>query len=402
MAVTDPTDYAQRFDAAVARTVAEAAAGSAGFAERLRRAGVTADEINSVAQVDRIPIMDKDELLELQHADPPFGGMLARGASVRRVFQSPGPLYEPEPERDDPWRWRPALAAAGFGPGDVVLNAFGYHLSPAGAMFEQACVAVGATVLPGGVGNKDLQIAACRDVGVTAYVGTPSYLKALLEAADDRDTPLQIQRAFVSAEPLPPSLRDWLSSRVPTVRQGFGTAETGNLGYECEAVEGWHAPDDALVQVCDLTTGHATVDDEGQIVVTLLDPDYPIVRFGTGDLSAWIRQPCDCDVSTPRLVGWLGRVGDAVKVKGMFLHPRQVAAVLDPHPDVARYRMVVDRVDHADVLRCEMVPSDGGREDGPEHVRAAIRDGLRFNAEVIVVDGLPDDAPTLVDDRTWE
>ncbi|MBW3606449.1 MAG: phenylacetate--CoA ligase family protein, partial [Actinobacteria bacterium] len=137
MAVTDPAGYAQRFDAAVARTVAEAAAGSAGFAARLRRADLAADEIASVAQLDRVPIMDKDELLELQHADPPFAGLLGRGASVRRVFQSPGPLYEPEPDRDDPWRWRPALAAAGFGPDDVVINAFGYHLSPAGAMFEE-------------------------------------------------------------------------------------------------------------------------------------------------------------------------------------------------------------------------------------------------------------------------
>lgn len=399
MAVTDPDAYAARFDDAVARTVRAAAAASHGFAARLEQARVAAGDIASVAQLDAIPIMTKDDLLERQHADPPFGGMLSDGASVRRMFQSPGPLYEPEPARDDPWRWRPALEAAGFGPDDVVLNAFGYHLSPAGAMFEQACLALGATVVPAGVGNKDLQVAACRDLGVTAYTGTPSYLKALLEAAG---TPLAIERAFVSAEPLPPSLRDWLASHVDVVRQGFGTAETGNLGYECDVIEGWHVPDDALVQVCDLTTGRAITDGEGQIVVTLLDADYPIVRFGTGDLSAWMTQPCHCDLATPRLAGWLGRVGDGVKVKGMFLHPRQVAAVLDPHPDLTGYRMVVDRVEHADVLRCEIVASEADRGDLSERVRAAVRDGLRFNVEVVTVDALPDDAPVLADNRTWE
>jgi len=203
-------------------------------------------------------VLSKDELLELQLADPPFGGLLSPEAKPRRVFQSPGPLYEIDDGAADPWRFAPALRLAGFHSDDVVLNAFGYHLSPAGAMFEQAVLALGGTVVPGGVGGLDLQARACRDLGVTAYVGLPSYLKALLEKADElglEPASWPLERAFVTAEPLPAALRSWLEERIGLVRQGYGTAEAGNLGFECDAREGLHVPDDALVQVCDLTTG---------------------------------------------------------------------------------------------------------------------------------------------------
>jgi phenylacetate-CoA ligase len=397
----DPAAYQASFDARVPTVVAEAATRSAGFRRRLASVGLDAREVGDVAALDRLPILSKDELLELQHDQPPFGGMLADDAEVRRLFQSPGPLYEPEVEAGDAWRWAPALEAAGFGAGDRVLIAFGFHLSPAGAMFEAACLELGATVLPAGVGNKEAQVRACGDLGVTAYVGPPSYLKALLDAADQERTQLAIARAFVTAEPLPPSLRELLEARVATVRQGYGTAETGNLGYECEARQGLHVPEDALVQICDLTTGEALHDDrEGQLVVTLLSTAYPVVRFGTGDLSRWSLQPCACGARTPRTQGWLGRAGDAVKVKGMFLHPRQVAQVVGAVPGVERYRMVVDRVDHVDALRCEIV-ADGEPGDVAERVAAGVRDALRFNVAVEVVDHLDADAPSFEDQRTW-
>jgi phenylacetate-CoA ligase len=397
----DPAAYQASFDAAVAGVVAEAAGRSEGFRRRLASAGLEAGHVTDVAALDRLPILSKDELLELQHDQPPFGGMLADDAEVRRVFQSPGPLYEPEVEAGDAWRWAPALEAAGFGPEDRVLIAFGFHLSPAGAMFEAACLELGAAVLPAGVGNKEAQVRACRDLGVSAYIGPPSYLKALLDAADEESAPLAIERAFVTAEPLPPSLRELLEARVPTVRQGYGTAEAGNLGYECEAREGLHVPADALVQICDLTSGEALHDEsEGQLVVTLLSSAYPVVRFGTGDLSRWSLQPCACGATTPRIQGWLGRAGDAVKVKGMFLHPRQVAQVVGAAPGVERYRMVVDRVDHVDVLRCEVV-ADGEPGEVADRVAAGVRDALRFNVTVDVVDHLDDDAPSFEDLRTW-
>ena len=400
----DPAAFARRFDGLVAGVLADAAARVEGLGARLRAAGLEPSDLTDVAALDRVPVLGKDELLSLQAADPPFGGLLAPGARPRRIFQSPGPLYEVDDGSPDPWRFAPALEAAGFGPRDVALVAFGYHLSPAGAMLEQALLAVGATVVPGGIGNVELQARACRDVGVTAYVGLPSYLNKLLETADDLGLELRLERAFVTAEPLPPSLRAALEQRVGVVRQGYGTAEAGNLGFECEAREGLHVPDDALVQVCDLTTGEALWDGrEGQVVVTLFSPSYPLVRLGTGDLSAFLTEPCSCGLESPRIAGWLGRVGEAVKVRGMFLHPRQARAALATVPEVARFRLVVDRVEHRDVLRCEVVADDGADAGRlAETVKDRIRAALRFEADVVVVDELEADAPAIADLRTWD
>jgi phenylacetate-CoA ligase len=206
----------------------------------------------------------------------------------------------------------------------------------------------------------------------------------------------------VTAEPLPPSLRDLLRERVPVVLQGYGTAEAGNLGYECERMSGLHVPDDALVQVCDLTTGAALHDgEEGQVVATVFARDYPLVRFGTGDLSAWADGDCSCGLRTPRLKGWLGRVGDAVKVRGMFLHPRQIAALMAAVPAVAAYRFVIDRAEHRDTLRCELVAGDGADPDAlTAEVRERARSMLRFAVDVAAVAAV--EGGPLVDRRTWD
>ncbi len=399
--------YVRRCDDRVSAVLPHAARRVETLGNRLRQAGLEPDDLVDVASLDRLPVLSKDDLVDLQAATPPFGGLLAPGTTVRRIFQSPGPLYEPEPDVSDPWRWLPALIAAGFGSGDVVLNACGYHLSPLGAMFEQALLTLGATVVPAGVGNMDLQARACRDVSVTAFVGLPSYLKALLEKAEELDlTPAAwpLERAFVIAEPLPGSLRAWLEERISVVRQGYGTAETGNLGYECDEREGLHLPDDALVQVCDLTSGEALWDgSEGEVVATLFQDHYPLVRLGTGDLSAFLLEPCRCDIQTPRIAGWLGRVGDAVKVRGMFLHPRQARSALGALPGLKSYRLVVDRIDHRDVLRCEVVAAAGADEAGlATAVKERIRSGLRFNAEVVVVAELDPGESPVVDLRRWE
>lgn len=398
--------YTASFDTRVSSTIAEAAHRVPAFARRLAAAGLRAEELADAASLDRLPILTKDELLELQAAEPPFGGLLAADAHVRRMFQSPGPLYEVELAEADRWRMSPALEAAGFGAGDVVLNTFGYHLSPAGAMFEEAALALGATVVPAGVGSLELQARACRDLGVTALVGVPSYLKALLEKAEAlglEPAAWPLERAFVAAEPFPPSLRAWLEERIPVVREGYGTAEAGNLGYECDERDGLHVPDDAFVQVCDLTTGAARWDGgEGQVVVTLFSTDYPLVRFGTGDLSAFRVDVCPCGRATPRLVGWLGRVGEAVKVRGMFLHPRQAQAALADLPGLNAFRLVVDRVEHRDAMRCEVVARDGTDGAGlSTAVKERIRSALRFDADVALVEAL-EDGPVLVDGRRWE
>jgi phenylacetate-CoA ligase len=407
MAVSSPVSvYARSFDELIASVLAPAAEQLPALGDRLRAAGLDPNELTSIEELDRIPVLTKDDLVEVQAAAPPFGNLLGGDAAVRRIFQSPGPLYEPELDEPDPWRWRPALEAAGFQAGEIVLNAAGYHLTPLGAMLEEGVRALGGVVVPGGVGNLDLQVRACVDLGATAYVGLPSYLKALLDKADELDlgSSLRLERAFVLAEPLPPSLRALLQERVPVVSQGYGTAEGGNLGYECERKAGFHVPDDALVEVCDLGTGRGLWDgEEGQVVYTLFREQYPLVRIGTGDLSAFVPDPCECGRPTPRIVGWLGRVGEAVKVRGMFLHPRQVQSVMSEVPEVAAYTFIVEREEHRDLLRCELVPAAGADAAAVvEAVKARIRSALRFNADVEAVESLEADAPALVDTRTWE
>ncbi|MGH9008988.1 MAG: phenylacetate--CoA ligase family protein [Acidimicrobiia bacterium] len=399
-------EYRASFDERVFDVLRPAAQAVPALGARLAEVGLLPDDLVDVAALDRLPVQSKDDLIDLQAKDPPFGGYLAPGTKIRRIFQSPGPLYEPEPAVDDHWRAAKALEAAGFGSGDIVLNCFGYHLTPAGVMFEEGARVLGCCVIPAGVGNFDLAVRAARDLGATAYIGLPSYLKALLEKSEDQDgPPLQFERAIVTAEPLPPSLRSWLEERVPVVRQMYGTAESGGLGFECEAVSGLHVPDDALVEVCNLDDGSPRLDGgEGQVVVTVFSAHYPLVRFGTGDLSAFASGECPCGRSTPRLVGWLGRSGEAVKVRGMFLHPRQVTAVMSGIPSVAAYRFLIDRVEHRDVLRCEVVPA----AEGVDHqhlvteVHDTIRSGLRFDVEVQVVTALEAGAAPVTDLRTWD
>jgi phenylacetate-CoA ligase len=388
-------------DHAVARVVQASAATVPAFAARLAVAGLTADSIRGVADLAALPVLTKDDVLAQQQSEPPYGGLLAPGAQVTRVFQSPGPIYEPQLSGADPWRWGQALSSMGFGAADTVLNCFGYHLSPAGAMFEEGCLAIGARVLPGGIGAQDLQARAIADLGVTAYTGLPSYLKALVEHFDElglgRDR-WRLTRALVTAEPLPDSLRALLEERVPIVRMAYGTAETGLLAYEREPGAGLVLADGVLVEVCDLDSGVPITEGEGQIVITLLRPEYPLVRFGTGDLSAWVDGPD----GAPRLVGVLGRVGQAVKVRGMFLHPRQAQAAIAGVEGVSAWQLVVDRHEHLDQLRCEVVLADGADRAGVlEVVRGRIRSGLRFASEVVAVQELPADASVISDVRDW-
>jgi phenylacetate-CoA ligase len=389
--------YTRTFDDAVADAIGHAAARVPALADRLAAAGL--ERVTGVADLDRLPVLSKDDLIAAQRADPPFGGAVAPGTVPRKVFASPGPLYEPQLPGTDPWRWADALRAVGIGPGDTVLNCFSYHLSPAGAMFEDAALAIGATVVPAGVGNAELQVQLVATVGVNGYVGLPSYLKSLVDTARRLDLPFPVRRALVTAEPLPDALRSLLCETVPTVLQAYGTAEVGMLGYETAPGAGLVVGPGVLVQVCDPGTGRPRYDDGiGQVVVTLLRPDQPLVRFGTGDLSAWILGTGND--STPRLAGVLGRVGEAVKVRGVFLHPRHAAAALAREPGVAAHRFVIDRVDHRDTLRCEIVPTPSADPHLPERVHDLIRAHLRLSADVVCVADIPE-GPTVDDRRTW-
>jgi phenylacetate-CoA ligase len=395
--------YMNERNARVEAMIAAAASRVPAFAARLTAAGVSPASIRTTADLARLPLLAKDDLHLAQRAHLPFGGSVAPDAVVRKIFCSPGPLYEPQLAGPDPWRWRESLRAAGFGPADRVMNCFSYHLSPAGAMIEEACLALDAIVIPAGVGNQDLQVQVAAEVGATAYVGLPSYLKALIDKAAERKLPWSIRRALVTAEPLPDSLRSALEAHVPLVLQAYGTAEAGLLGYETAPRSGLKVPDDVLVDICDLDSGAPRHDEGlGQVVVTLFAPEQPLVRFAVGDLSRWTLGP---DGSL-RLAGVLGRIGDAVKVRGMFLHPRQAAAALDGLPGLAGYRFVVGRVAHQDTLRCEIVLAGGADETAvAAAVRERIRSTLRLGADVVAA---PDPAElqrkpaTIVDERDWK
>jgi phenylacetate-CoA ligase len=346
------------------------------------------------SDLDAVAVLSKDALPALQKQRPPFGGLVANEAAVVRIFASPGPIYEAQLEGPDPWRWMPALSACGIGVDDIVLNCFGYHLSPAGAMFDEACRAVGASVIPGGVGASEVQAQMIADVGVTAYIGLPSYLAALVEKYDSLGLDARswrVAKALVTAEPLPDPLRTQLTKRVPTVLMAYGTAEAGLLGYETSPGGGLTVPPGVYVQICDPTTGIPVEDDEpGEVVISLLHDDYPLLRFGTGDVSRWQLGPD----GTLRLAGVLGRVGAAVKVRGMFVHPHQARDLIGKLAGlgVTGGRFVVERLDGKDVLRLELV-TDAGAE--PERVVAVAaertREQLRVRPRVELVTTIADE-----------
>jgi phenylacetate-CoA ligase len=402
-------EFYRSFDERVRDIVAYGYAHSPAFQRRMQAASLQPVDITGVAALERLPAMRKEELVTLQQSAPDLGGMLTVPATtLRRIFQSPGPIHDPEPNEADSWRWAPALRAAGFGPGDIVLNCFSYHLTPAAVMFEEGARMIGCAVVPAGVGNQQQQIDAMIALGVTAYVGLPSYLKALLDKAreaghDPKSWPLA--KAMVTAEPLPPSLRSLLQDEYGIeVFNVYGTAECGNLGYEGRSHQGWHLPDDALVQVCDINSGAALPPGEtGEVIVTLFRRDYILVRFAVGDLSALMNIEPAADIANPRLVGWLGRSGDSVKVRGIFVHPRKAAEALADLPGLAGYQVVVSRHDHRDELRCRIVVEAGHTpEPVAEQVATALQESLKLRVAVDVVGNLPTDAPAFLDERRWE
>lgn len=392
----------------LAALLANLAARAPGFARRLQQAGLKAEDLRSLADLNALPVIRKDDLAGLQAADPPFGGFLACApGELKRIFQSPGPIYDPEARIPDYWRWKPALEAAGFVPGDVVLNCFGYHLTPAGAMFEEGLWAAGCAVIPGGIGGQEGQVRLIADLNVTGYVGLPSYLKALLEKAEQLGLPCGIQKAFFTAEPLPPSLRAWLHQRgVRIARQGYGTAECGNLGFECERENGWHIPPEIILQICDINSGQPLPDGEsGEIVVTLMNPIYALVRFGTGDLSAYATESCACGRASPRLMGWQGRIGDAVKVRGMFLHPRQLREVMARFPgQIGAWQAVVTRREHLDLLSLQVELSPEASASLKENLANSLRESLKFqfNVELLPAGTLPANPAPIRDERSWQ
>ena len=398
--------------AALPQQILHAQQASPAFAGIL--AGVDAADVTSRDALARLPVTRKSELLALQqqHRAPGgsgnvFGGFsaLAFGAAMPRVFASPGTLYEPEGTRRDYWRVARAMYAAGIRPGELVHNAFSYHFVPAGSMMESGAHALGCTVFPGGTGQTEQQVQAIAELRPQAYAGTPSFLKIIVEKAASMGIPLpSMRKALVSGEAFPPSLRDWLIERGIHAYQCYATADLGLIAYETQAREGLVLDEGVIVEIVRPGTGDPVPEGEvGELVVTTLNPDYPLIRFGTGDLSAVLPGTCPTGRTHTRIKGWMGRADQTTKVRGMFVHPGQIAEVVRRFPEVGRARLVVGGEmanDHM-TLRLETTAADPGLA---VRVGEAVRDvtKLRGTIELVAPGSLPNDGKVIEDIRTYQ
>ena len=357
----------------------------------------------------QLPVTRKSELAALQAANPPFGGLATRplgGAEgFAGVFVSPGPIFEPSARGRDGWRFARAMRAAGITGCDVIHNCFSYHMTPAGAMLESAAHALGAAVFPGGTGSASDQARVAEAIGSTAYAGTPDFLKVILEAgdADGRDLS-PFRRALVTGGALFPSLRSYYEDRGIACLQCYGSADLGLVAYESQAREGMILDEEVIVEIVRPGTGDPVPEGEvGEILVTVLSRDYPLIRFSPGDLSAILPGRSPCGRTAPRIRGWMGRADQTTKVRGMFVQPGQVAALARAHPEIGRIRAVVSRdgeLDHL-VLRCESAASDPALV---ERISATARNTLRLRAEVELVPSgeLPNDGVAISDERRYD
>ena len=399
---------ARELPAQIAHAVAHAPA----IATRLR--GVDPLTLTSRAALAALPVTRKSDLLEQQNASDAvdaFGGFATVGwgatrapeKRATRVFFSPGPIREPETARADYWRMARALHAAGVRTGDLVHNSFSYHLTPAGAMMESGAHAIGCTVLAGGTGQTELQLQAMAALAPDAYAGTPSFLRLLLEKADETDVRLpSLRKAALSGEAVPAALCSWLGARGIAAFQTYGTADLGLVAYETAARDGLVVDEGVVVEIVRPGTGDPVSDGEvGEIVVTTLNPDYPLVRYATGDLSAVLPGPCPTGRSNVRIRGWLGRADQSTKVRGMFVHPSQVAEIVRRHPEIARARLVVEgaMADDRMTLRAETAAASAAGL--AERVAQTIRDVTKLRATVALTapGTLPNDGKVIEDLR---
>lgn len=357
------------------------------------------DRVQCLADLPHLPVLRKSDLVKWQAENPPFGGIPV--SNITHVFQSPGPIYEPGGSSHDWWRLGRFLHACGIGADDTVQNCFGYHLTPAGSIFENGARAVGARVLPAGTGQTELQVQAAAAIGVTAYAGTPDYLKVMLEKADELGIKLNITKAAVSGGALFPSLRDWYSARGITCLQAYATADLGNIAYETTPGEGLIIDEGVIVEIVTPGTGEPVARGEvGEVVVTTLNPDYPLIRFATGDMSAIMEGESPCGRTNTRIKGWMGRADQTTKIKGMFVRPEQVAALVARFDGLDRARVIAERDGDADAMavHCEGTGLD------KTAVSDAIRDVLKLKGTVTLCDPgtLPRDGLVIEDRRTYD
>ena len=416
----DPAQREAELMAALAKQVAHAQARAPAFTELLH--GVNASSITTRAALAQLPVTRKHELLErqkVQRAMNVFGGfssigwgaLQAQGRGALRVYASPGTIYEPEGRRPDYWRMARALFAAGFRAGDLAHNGFSYHFTPAGLMMETGAHALGCTVFPGGTGQTEQQVNVMSELKPAGYIGTPSFLKLILEKAAEMGEGLpSLKKASVGGEAFPPSLRDWFAERGVVAYQSYGTADLGLIAYETSAREGLVLDEGVIVEIVRAGTGDPVPEPKageppevGEVVVTTLNPDYPLIRFGTGDLSAVLPGACPTGRTNTRIKGWLGRADQTAKVRGMFVHPSQVADIVRRHPEVSKARLVVSGEMANDVMMLHVEVSRPA-EGLAEHIAQSIRDVTKLRGDVLIyaVGSLANDGKVIEDARRYE
>jgi phenylacetate-CoA ligase len=397
--------------AALPLQVAHAQMASPAFAEILK--GVDAASIKSRAALACLPVTRKHELLEKQQHSRAQGGNVfggfstaGFGAQMPRIFASPGPIYEPEGTARDYWRMARAIFAAGFRPGELIHNSFSYHFVPAGSMMETGAHALGCTVFAGGTGQTEQQVQAMAELKPAGYIGTPSFLKIIVEKAAEMGVALpSVTKAMFGGEAFPPSLRDWFTAHGIAGYQCYATADLGSIAYETSAREGLVLDEGVLLEIVRPGTGDpVAVGEVGEVVVTSLNPIYPLIRFGTGDLSAVLSGPCPTGRSNTRIKGWMGRADQTTKIRGMFVHPGQVDQIAKRFPEVIRARLVVSGEMANDQMTLKVESACSGPDSLASKLAEAIRDvtKLRGQVEVVLPGTLPNDGKVIEDARSYQ
>ena len=409
----DPAARESALLAALPGQIAHAQKNAPAFAEILK--DINAADITSRKALAKLPVIRKYELLEKQKASRAAGGSVFGGFSavsygqqMPRVFSSPGPLYEPEGSRPDYWRMARAIAAAGFQSGELIHNCFSYHFTPAGSMMETGAHALGCTVFPGGIGQTEQQVHAMAELQPAGYIGTPSFLKIILEKAAEMGVALpSVKKALVSGEAFPPSLRDWMTERGVNAYQCYATADVGLIAYETSARQGLVIDEGVIVEIVRPGTGDPVPEGEvGELVITSLNPDYPLIRFGTGDLSAILSGHCPTGRTNQRIKGWMGRADQTTKVRGMFVHPGQVAEVVKRFPSALRARLIVqgEMANDSMALHVETTAAHGAEAELKAQIAEAIRDVTKLRSDVhLVAPGtLANDGKVIEDARSYQ
>jgi phenylacetate-CoA ligase len=383
--------------------VAHARSGTPYFGKLL--SGIDPSAVSTRSALATLPVTRKATLMQMQQAAPPFGGMnVSAPSELARILVSPGPIYDPEGRRADYWRSARGLFAAGFRGGDVVLNCFSYHLTPAGTMFETGLHRLGCAVIPGGVGQTEMQARVIADLRPSGYVGTPSFLKLILEKCDEMNVDSScLRRALVSGEAFLPPVREFLKARGLEAFQAYGTADLGVIAYETTGREGLLVDEEVILEIVRPGTGDPVAEGEvGEVVVTVFNPDYPLVRFATGDLSAVLPGRSPCGRTNARIRGWLGRADQTTKVRGLFVHPEQVAQVLARH-GMSRARLVVENEAGEDIMMLRIERGGVPEPALAAAVESTLRDVTKLRGEVhfVAAGSLPNDGKVIEDARKY-